>query len=83
MQKCRFWFFALISFLGFSPEGGRSPVEYRGNLYVRTKSQENTAQRPESAPYRGLGQSQKILIQALRDLSLALDNLSQPLGGPT
>ena len=23
-------------FLGFGPEGGRSPVEHRGNLYVRT-----------------------------------------------
>ena len=24
-----------ISFLGFGPKGGQSPVEHRGNVYIR------------------------------------------------
>ena len=46
----QFVYGSLLGKQGFGPEGGRSPVEHRGNLYVRTKSPETAAERPEPAP---------------------------------
>ena len=46
----QFVYGSLLGKQGFVPLRGRSPVEHRGNLYVRTKSPETAAGRPEPAP---------------------------------
>ena len=40
----QFVYGSLLGEQGFGLEGGQSPVEHRGNLYVRTKSPETTAE---------------------------------------
>ena len=45
----------LISFLGFGPEGGRSPAEHRGNLYVRTSVRTSVPPLAKGLTEAGLG----------------------------
>ena len=72
------FFLRVTGFLGFGPEGGRSPVEHRGNLYVRTSIHPSVPPLAKGLTEAGLG-----LQEASSGLPGACTSLSKAISGPS
>ena len=70
-KDCAYEAHYLYHFLGFGPKGGRSLVEHRGNLYVRTyvRPSVRTYVRPPPEAHQRLAQASQRLAQASQRLA--------------